>query len=59
MSSVDYLRQFASERITAAAEEIFVVFKQTIIEYEEQIDRLRRKLDNIGKTEIRIETIGV
>ncbi|XP_036953291.1 zinc finger protein 436-like [Acanthopagrus latus] len=42
MSSVEYLREFVNERLTAAAEEIFRVFKKTIVEYEEEIDRQRR-----------------
>lgn len=58
MSSVDYLRQFVSERLAAAAEEIFGVFRQTIIEYEEELDRQRTLLDNVWKTEIKIHTIG-
>ncbi|XP_033474758.1 uncharacterized protein LOC117252159 [Epinephelus lanceolatus] len=49
MSSVEYLREFVSERLTAAAEEIFRVFKSTIMEYEEEIHRQRRLLDNIWK----------
>ncbi|XP_073321841.1 uncharacterized protein [Pagrus major] len=42
MSSVEYLREFVNQRLTAAAEEIFRVFKKTIVEYEEEIDRQRR-----------------
>ncbi|XP_038560118.1 zinc finger protein 37 homolog [Micropterus salmoides] len=52
MSSVEYLREFVSERLTAAAEEIFGVFKKTIIEYEEVIDRQRRLLDTVWKPEL-------
>ncbi|XP_053182003.1 gastrula zinc finger protein XlCGF57.1-like [Scomber japonicus] len=54
MSSVEHLREFMNERLTAAAEEIFRVFHKTIIEYEEEIDRQRRLLDIIKKPEIKL-----
>ncbi|XP_056247546.1 zinc finger protein 397-like [Seriola aureovittata] len=54
MSSVQYLREFFNERLTAAAEEIFGVFEQTIVEYEEEIDRQRRLLDIVWKPEIKL-----
>ncbi len=59
MSSVECLRTFVIERLTAAAEEIFGVFKNTIVEYEEEIDRQRRLLDIVWKPEIRLNRIGV
>ncbi|KAM6945098.1 uncharacterized protein PEZ65_002788 [Lycodopsis pacificus] len=49
MSTIQCLRKFVVERLTAAAEEIFVVFEKTIVEYEEEIDRQRRLLDNVWK----------
>ncbi|XP_045889747.1 zinc finger protein 501-like isoform X2 [Micropterus dolomieu] len=54
MSSVDFLREFISERLTAAAEEIFGVFRKTALEYEEEIDRQRRLLDIVLKPEIQL-----
>uniref|UniRef100_A0A096MF82 Zinc finger protein OZF-like n=1 Tax=Poecilia formosa TaxID=48698 RepID=A0A096MF82_POEFO len=45
MSSAQHLREFISERLTAAAEEIFSVFQRTIAQYEEELDRQRRLLD--------------
>ncbi|KAM4743730.1 uncharacterized protein FYW61_022030 isoform 1-T2 [Anableps anableps] len=45
MSSVQQLREFISERLTAAAEEIFSVFQRTIVQYEEEMGRQRRLLD--------------
>ncbi|XP_040911729.1 uncharacterized protein LOC121193440 isoform X2 [Toxotes jaculatrix] len=57
MSSVQYLREFVSERLTAAAEEIFGVFEQTIVEYEAEIDRQRRLLDIVWKPEIKLHRI--
>lgn len=45
MSSIQCLRVFIKERLTAAEEEIFAVFKKTIIQYEEEINRQRRLLD--------------
>ncbi|KAF1389441.1 hypothetical protein PFLUV_G00073460 [Perca fluviatilis] len=54
MSSVQYLREFVIERLTAAAEEIFGVFEKTIVEYEEEIDRQRRLLNVVWKPEIKL-----
>ncbi|XP_062260596.1 zinc finger protein OZF-like [Platichthys flesus] len=54
MSSVQCLRDFVHERLTAAAEEIFRVFEQTVLEYEEEIDRQRRLLDIAWKPEIKL-----
>ncbi len=58
MSSVDCLREFVIERLTAAAEEIFGVFQKTIVDYEEEIDRQRRLLDIVWKPEIKLHRIG-
>ncbi|XP_061591844.1 uncharacterized protein LOC133457029 isoform X2 [Cololabis saira] len=49
MSSAESLREFISERLTAAAEEIFSEFERTIVRYEEEIERQRRLLDITGK----------
>ncbi|XP_053301423.1 zinc finger and SCAN domain-containing protein 2 isoform X4 [Pleuronectes platessa] len=57
MSSVQYLRAFISERLTAAAEEIFTVFEKTIIQYEEEVDRQRRLLETVLKPEIKLHRI--
>nr|XP_033482146.1 zinc finger protein 180-like [Epinephelus lanceolatus] len=54
MSSVEYLREFVNERLTAAAEEIFGVFKRTIVEYEDVIDRQRKLLDVVWKPDIEL-----
>ncbi|KAG8007010.1 Zinc finger protein 3 [Nibea albiflora] len=57
MSSVEYLRGFVSERLTAAAEEIFKVFIKTIVEYEEEINRQRKLLDVAWKPEVTLHRI--
>ncbi|XP_045902292.1 zinc finger protein 436-like isoform X5 [Micropterus dolomieu] len=57
MSSVESLREFVNERLTAAAEEIFRVFKNTMFEYEEEIDRQRRLLDIVWKPEVKLHRI--
>ncbi|XP_054881094.1 zinc finger protein 2-like [Poeciliopsis prolifica] len=44
-SSAQQLREFISERLAAAAEEIFSVFQRTVAQYEEELDRQRRLLD--------------
>ena len=58
MSSVECLRGFINERLTAAAEEIFGVFQKIIVEYEEEIDRQRKLLDVVCKPEIKLYRIG-
>ncbi|XP_027876014.1 uncharacterized protein LOC114146273 isoform X2 [Xiphophorus couchianus] len=40
MSTVQYLRDFIRERLTAAAEEIFTEVEKTIIRYEDDIKLL-------------------
>ncbi|XP_069371397.1 zinc finger protein 583-like isoform X2 [Paralichthys olivaceus] len=57
MSSVQYLRELISERLTAAAEEIFTVFEKTIVQYEEEVDRQRRLLDIVLKPEVKLHRI--
>lgn len=56
MSSVESVKVFVNERLTAAAEEIlqFRVFRKTIIEYEEETDHLS---DIIWKLEIGLHSI--
>ncbi|XP_054870498.1 uncharacterized protein LOC129349841 isoform X2 [Amphiprion ocellaris] len=58
MSSVLYLRELISERLTAAAEEIFTEFEKIVVQYEEEIDRQRRLLDVSWKPDIKIRTIS-
>lgn len=58
MSSVEYLREFVNERLTAAAEEIFGVFKRALVEYEQQIYRQSQMSDVIRNPEIRLHRIG-
>ena len=59
MSSVENLREFVNERLTAAAEEIFRVFEQTVVDYEKEIDRQRRLLDIVRKPEIKLHRMGM
>ncbi|XP_041849403.1 zinc finger and SCAN domain-containing protein 2-like isoform X6 [Melanotaenia boesemani] len=59
MSSVQHLREFISERLTAAAEEIFTEFEKTIVQYEEVIDRQRRLLDITWKPQIKLIRTGI
>ena len=58
MSSVECLREFVNERLTSAAEEIFGVFKRTMVEYEEEIERQRKLLDVVWKPDIKLHRIG-
>nr|XP_040044138.1 zinc finger protein 664-like [Gasterosteus aculeatus aculeatus] len=57
MSSVENLREFVNERLSAAAEEIFGVFRRTVVESQEEIDRQRRLLDVFWKPEVRLHRI--
>ncbi|XP_029915834.1 zinc finger protein 558-like [Myripristis murdjan] len=54
MSTVQSLRTFVNQRLTAAAEEICGVFEQTLVVYEEEIERQRRLLDIVLKPEIKL-----
>ncbi|CAI5681709.1 unnamed protein product [Oreochromis niloticus] len=45
MSSVQYLREFIKERLTAVCAEIFSEVQKTIVQYEEEINRQHRLLD--------------
>ncbi|XP_041861457.1 zinc finger and SCAN domain-containing protein 2-like isoform X2 [Melanotaenia boesemani] len=56
MSSVQHLRKFISERLNAAAEEIFSELEKTIVHYEEEIDRQRGLLDIIWKPQRNFHT---
>ncbi|XP_023139581.2 zinc finger protein 37 homolog [Amphiprion ocellaris] len=55
MTSVQHFREFVNNRLTAAAEEIFAIFEKTIVEYEEEINRQRRLLDVVWKTQVLLE----
>ncbi|XP_029285706.1 zinc finger protein 135-like [Cottoperca gobio] len=57
MSSVECLREFVNERLNAAAEEIFGVFQEAVVEYEAEIHRQRRLLDVVWKPEIKLHRI--
>ncbi|XP_070404415.1 zinc finger protein 853 [Nothobranchius furzeri] len=57
MSSSQSLREFIRERLTAAAAEIFSEFEQTIVRYEEEIDRQRRLLEISWKPQINVHRI--
>uniref|UniRef100_A0A672FTU3 C2H2-type domain-containing protein n=1 Tax=Salarias fasciatus TaxID=181472 RepID=A0A672FTU3_SALFA len=53
MTSVQALREFISERLTAAAGEIFTAFLQTIVPFEEEIDRQRKLLQISSRLNIK------
>ncbi|XP_026005038.1 zinc finger protein with KRAB and SCAN domains 8-like [Astatotilapia calliptera] len=53
------LRRFINGRLTAAAEEIFLEFEKTIVQYEEVIDRQRRLLEITWKPQIKLHRIGL
>ncbi|KAM4549413.1 uncharacterized protein PAE49_017327 [Odontesthes bonariensis] len=59
MSSAQHLREFISQRLTAAAEEIFSEFEKTIGRYEEEVGRQRRLLDVTWKPGIKLRRIDL
>uniref|UniRef100_A0A3B3YNG4 C2H2-type domain-containing protein n=1 Tax=Poecilia mexicana TaxID=48701 RepID=A0A3B3YNG4_9TELE len=58
MCSVEPLREFIRERLTAAAEEIFTQLEKTIVQYEEEIDRQRRLLDLTWRPRVSLQRAG-
>lgn len=58
MSSAEKLKRFISDRLTAAANEIFGVFEKTIVEYEEEIDRQRKLLDIVWRPVVKLQRVG-
>ncbi|KAM9719479.1 uncharacterized protein ACNS7B_020283 [Menidia menidia] len=56
MSSVQHLREFISQRLTAAAQEIFTEFEKTIVHYEDEIHRQRRLPESCWKAQILVPT---
>ncbi|XP_029967230.1 uncharacterized protein LOC115402807 isoform X3 [Salarias fasciatus] len=54
VTSVQALRDFINDRLSAAAGEIFTVFEQTIAQYEEEISRQRRLLEISYKPPIKL-----
>ncbi|PWA13928.1 hypothetical protein CCH79_00018109 [Gambusia affinis] len=58
MSSVQHLREFIRERLTAAAQEIFTEVEKTIICYEEELDAQRKMMGINWKPEIKLHRIG-
>lgn len=59
MASVETFRGFINERLSAAAEEIFKVFRNTVVEYEEEIERQRRLLYLVSKPEETVYVTGL
>ncbi|KAM9719148.1 uncharacterized protein ACNS7B_020110 [Menidia menidia] len=57
MSSVQRLREFISQRLTAAAQEIFTEFEKTIVHYEDEIHRQRRLLESCWEPRIILQRV--
>ncbi|XP_008432936.2 gastrula zinc finger protein XlCGF48.2-like [Poecilia reticulata] len=58
MSSVQHLREFIRERLTAAAQEIFTEVEKTIICYEEELDAQRRMMGIDWNPQIKLHSVG-
>ncbi|XP_044192069.1 zinc finger and BTB domain-containing protein 17-like isoform X3 [Thunnus albacares] len=66
MSKVQMLRASVTQRLTAAAEEIFVLFERSIAEYEEELsrskeenERQRKLLDAVFNPQLQLHRAGV
>ncbi|XP_041638154.1 zinc finger protein 501-like [Cheilinus undulatus] len=59
MFSGESLRKFVTERLTAAAEDIFVVFKRTVVEYEDELERQRKLLDVLLNPQVTLHRIDL
>lgn len=66
MSKLQLLNTFLTERLTAAAVEIFGAVEKTITEYQEEIsrskeeiDRLRRQLHIVTQPKIKLHKAGL
>lgn len=58
MSAVEFLISFVNARLSAAVDEIFTVFENTIVKYEQDIARQRRLLESFWKPEVKLRRIG-
>ncbi|XP_028313987.1 zinc finger protein 62-like [Gouania willdenowi] len=54
MAVLQGVREAIQNRLTAAADEIFVVFVQTVVQYEEEIERQRILLDAVLKPKVKL-----
>ncbi|XP_029966368.1 uncharacterized protein LOC115402070 isoform X3 [Salarias fasciatus] len=52
------VRDSTTRRLTAAAVEIFNLFQQTVVQYQEKIDRRQRLLDVIFQPQIKLHRMG-
>ena len=66
MSKVQMLRASVTQRLTAAAEEIFVLFERSIAEYEEELsrskeenERQRKLLDAVFNPQLQLHRAGL
>ncbi|XP_005953303.3 zinc finger protein 329, partial [Haplochromis burtoni] len=59
MCSVEYLREFVSERLTAAAEEIFGVFVKTMVQNEAEISQRRLQDITVKFPKIKLHRIDL
>ncbi|GLD67141.1 gastrula zinc finger protein xFG20-1-like protein [Lates japonicus] len=57
MSTIQTLRAFVNQRLTAAVEEIFILLETTISNYEEEIDRQRRLLEDVVRSDIHMNKV--
>lgn len=58
MASVQSMRQFVCDKLTAAAQEILGAFEKKLENYEAEIARQRRLLDSVFTPEIKLQRTG-
>lgn len=63
MASLRYLNAFISERLAAAAVEIFLAVQKTLMEYQGEISRSKQEIDHLRTLalwpEVRLHRSGV
>lgn len=58
MNSAETFRILLTERLEAAAQEIFQLFHRSVAQYEGEIERQRRLLALVWKPHIKLQRIG-
>lgn len=58
MSSAEHLKQLISDKLSGVAEEIFAVFHNVVLEYEEELLRHRKCFGAAKKPVVKLRRIG-
>lgn len=58
MPSAEYLKQLVRDKLAAAAEEIISVLDNTLVQYEEELERLGKLCDVVWRPVVKIQRTG-